>query len=108
MLKEVSDIELHADKYESRRGNWSFPYPYDYNFTGDFLIHDFTLAELKELRKIERYKSRNHHLDGIFSYVTLEEAIELVLDMNKKFPHHGSKTFPTGLYIETKMYEFYK
>lgn len=47
-------------------------------------------------------------MNGIFQFMTLEEAIELMLDMNAKNPRLESKEFPTGLYIETKMYEFYQ
>ena len=76
--------------------------------TNDFFINDFTLAELKNLSKVERYKSRNHRLDGLYTYVTLEEVIEQMLDLNKHKPQLKSKSRPTGLYIETKMYEWYK
>lgn len=46
-------------------------------------------------------------LNGIFEFLTLEETIELMLEMNKNYPHVGRK-YPVGLYIETKMYNFYK
>jgi glycerophosphoryl diester phosphodiesterase len=50
-LKESTNIEDYASKYEDRRGNFTFPFPYKYQLDNDFLIHDFTLAELKELRR---------------------------------------------------------
>ena len=46
-------------------------------------------------------------LNGMFEMVTLDEAIELLLFLNAKYPRHGRK-YPVGLYIETKMYNFYK
>lgn len=45
-LIATTNIKDYTDKYESRRGNFSFPYPYEAQFDNDFLINDFTLAEL--------------------------------------------------------------
>ena len=38
--------------------------------------------------------------------MTLEDTIELLLSLNKNFPKHDRK-HKVGLYIETKMYDFY-
>jgi len=45
-------------------------------YTDDWLIHDFTLAELKEFRRIQRYSIRNQDFNGLFQIMTLEEVIE--------------------------------
>jgi glycerophosphoryl diester phosphodiesterase len=50
-LSESTNIEEYAEKYKDRRGTWYFPFPYDDEYRDNFLIHDFTLAELKELKR---------------------------------------------------------
>ena len=47
----TTDILDHLDKFGDRMVNISFPEPYNYEYINDFVIHDFTLAELKTLRK---------------------------------------------------------
>ena len=44
--------------------------------------------------------------NGLFNIVTFEQAIELLIKMNKEHPRKG-RSHPVGLYIETKMYSFY-
>lgn len=105
-LKESTNIEEHADKFEDRRGNFTFGFPYENTYNGDFLIHDFTLAELKTLKRTQRYQRRNQALNELFTIMTLNETIELMFDLNKNHPKKD-RQFPIGLYIETKMYEFY-
>jgi hypothetical protein len=39
--------------------------------------------------------------------MTLEDVIELMLNLNKNFPRHDNIGQKVGLYIETKMYNFY-
>jgi glycerophosphoryl diester phosphodiesterase len=53
-LKETTNVELYHSKFGDRMGNWIFP-PYDNVYTSDYLIHDFTLDELKLLRRKMRY-----------------------------------------------------
>jgi len=50
-LSESTDIEKYHDIYKDRLGNWTFGPPYDYVYTNEFLIHDFTLEELKKLKR---------------------------------------------------------
>ena len=47
-------------------------------------------------------------MDGLYQFVTVEEAIEFQLRLNKEKPSYQYKTRPTGLYIETKMWQFYQ
>eukprot|EP00356_Strombidium_inclinatum_P003810 CAMPEP_0170494128 /NCGR_PEP_ID=MMETSP0208-20121228/14464_1 /TAXON_ID=197538 /ORGANISM="Strombidium inclinatum, Strain S3" /LENGTH=314 /DNA_ID=CAMNT_0010770137 /DNA_START=127 /DNA_END=1068 /DNA_ORIENTATION=+ len=108
VLVETSDILDHLDEFGDRKRNISFGTPYNYDFTDDYLIHDFTLEEIKSLRRVQRYKGRNHVFDKMFQYQTLNETIEQLLDLNAKNPNRKTGTFPVGLYIETKMYEFYR
>jgi hypothetical protein len=50
------------------------------------LIHDFTLAELRELKRTQRYEKRNQDLNTAFSFMTLNETIELMFELNKNYP----------------------
>lgn len=55
-------------------------------FTNDFVINDFTWAEISRLRGRQRLSIRNPHLNDIFPKMTLEDAIELQIKLNKEHP----------------------
>lgn len=57
-LKETTDIEAYTSIFGSRKGNFEF-FPYGNKYPNDYLIKDFTLAELKMLRRKMRYTQRN-------------------------------------------------
>ena len=57
-LKDTTNIEEWEFMYGDRKGNWTF-LPYTNVYTNDYLIKDFTLSELKTLRRKMRYPSRN-------------------------------------------------
>jgi hypothetical protein len=63
--------------------------------TGWF-AEDFTLAEIKTLRAVERLSFRGHTFDGVFQIPTLDEIIALVKQTEKDT---GKKI---GIYPETK------
>ena len=63
--------------------------------TGWF-AEDFTLAEIKTLRAVERLSFRSHTFDGVFEIPTLDEIIALVKQTEKDT---GKKI---GIYPETK------
>ena len=63
--------------------------------TGWF-AEDFTLAEIKTLRAVERLSFRNHTFDGVYQIPTLDEVIGLV----KKYEADTGKKI--GIYPETK------
>ncbi len=63
--------------------------------TGWF-AEDFTLAEIKQLRAVERLSFRDHSFDGQLEIPTLTEIINLVKDVEAKT---GKKI---GIYPETK------
>lgn len=77
-------------------------------FYNDFVINDFTWAEIQQLRARQRIEFRNPHLNDYFPKMTLEDAIELQIKLNKEHPQKDGRPFPTGLYIETKNVAFYK
>jgi glycerophosphoryl diester phosphodiesterase len=61
-----------------------------------FFASDFTLAEIRELRAIERVAYRDHSFDGRYKIPTLEEVIEFV---KRKSDEEGRVI---GIYPETK------
>ena len=65
------------------------------NVTGWF-AEDFTLAEIKQIRAIERLSFRDHTFDGTYQIATLDEIIGLV----KKYEADTGKKI--GIYPETK------
>jgi len=108
-LKECTNVEDHLDLYGDRMGSWNgddWGPPYTNTYVDDYLIHDFTLEELKGLRRKMRFADRNQGLNDIYTIMTLEETIDLMLELNRDFPR-SDRTHPVGLYIETKMYNYY-
>jgi hypothetical protein len=67
------------------RGNFSF-YPSGNVYNDDYLIKDFTLSQIKMLRRKNRYSNRNQYLNGIFDMLTFDESIEMILNLNENFP----------------------
>ena len=58
----------------------------------DWFSVDFTLSELKQLRKVQSDKLRDPSFNGMYEISTLEEMIQLV----------KTCTRPVGLYLESK------
>ena len=50
-MKSTTNIEKYAEKYANRTGSWNFRPTYSSNYKDDYLIRNFTLAEIKELRR---------------------------------------------------------
>jgi hypothetical protein len=65
-MKSTTNIEKYADKYANRTGSWDFAPAYNSVYKDDYLIRNFTLAEIKELRRTQRYADRNHDMDDLF------------------------------------------
>ncbi|WP_028650040.1 glycerophosphodiester phosphodiesterase family protein [Nocardiopsis sp. CNT312] len=64
-----------------------------------FFAQDFTLAEIKTLRAVERLRdvrAENTAMDGVYEVPTLEEVIGLALSLTKELGR------PIGIYPETK------
>ena len=62
-LKDTTNIEEYKDKYKDRMGGWDYRPTYGNVYKDDWLIRNFTLAELKQLRRKQRYSIRNHDFD---------------------------------------------
>ena len=60
--------------------------------TNDWFSFDFTLSELKQLRKVQSDGLRDPSFNGMYEIATLEEMIQLV----------KTSTRPIGLHLETK------
>jgi glycerophosphoryl diester phosphodiesterase len=63
------------------------------------------MAEIKMVKRHQRHHYRSTALNSIFDVLTVRESIENLLMLNEQFPR--GKEYPTGLYIETKMYNYY-
>ena len=61
-LKETTNIESYSYLWGDRKSNYLFP-PYDNVYQNDYLIRDFTLQELKMLRRKMRYTTRNQYFN---------------------------------------------
>jgi glycerophosphoryl diester phosphodiesterase len=49
-LKESSNVDKHPE-FANRMGHFHFDFPYNDDYQNDWLIHDFTLAELRTLKR---------------------------------------------------------
>lgn len=61
-----------------------------------WFVPDFTLAELRTLRIVQRYPDRSHAFDGRYRIPTFEEVLELA----RRRSHEERR--PIGVYPETK------
>ena len=103
-LRETTNIDTFEWLWGHRRADYLFT-PYMARFTQDYLIKWMTLSELKMLTRRFRYNTRNVFMNEQgFQMVTLEETIEMLLNLNANYP----KEKKVGLYLETKMYGYYK
>ena len=57
-LKMTTNIERYDWLFNDRKGTHEF-WPYEWIYYDDYIINDFTLAELKMLKRKMRYQSRN-------------------------------------------------
>ena len=80
-LRTTTNVDQYEWLFGDRKANYIFP-PYTEVYTSDYLIHDFTLQELKTLRRRARYPIRNQMFNAEFSMLTLEDTIEMLLELN--------------------------
>jgi glycerophosphoryl diester phosphodiesterase len=57
-LRTTTNVDQYDWLFGDRKSNYVFP-PYTEIYTNDYLIHNFTLQELKQLRRKARYPTRN-------------------------------------------------
>lgn len=61
-LRDTTNIDSYENLYADRKKNYTF-FPYTNYYPDDYLIKDFTLSELKMLRRRTRYPSRNQYFN---------------------------------------------
>ena len=69
-LKETTNVEDYSDLYQDRRKT-KIVQPGDHHYTRDFFFDDFTLAEVKALKRKQRFANRSQKMDGVFEVLTL-------------------------------------
>lgn len=73
-LKNSTNAVLFDDLWSDRQRTFTLQ-PEDVTCTDDYAIPDFTLAELKMLKRKQRYDFRSKATDGVFDMLTLDETI---------------------------------
>ncbi len=69
------------------------------------MVKDLTLAEIKLLRRSQRYEGKRPlFFDNKFPPMSLQEAVDLVKKCNKEF----KRDLPMGIEIELKNTDYYK
>ncbi|MEH6743407.1 glycerophosphodiester phosphodiesterase family protein [Hyphomonas sp.] len=89
-LSDTTNIAEH-DEFADRKTVRKMPM----GDMDDWWSDDFTLAELKTLKAIQRVEGRSHDYDGQYDIVTFDEIIDLVLE-------NAEKGRIVGLHIEAK------
>ena len=75
---------------------------------GNWYVEDFSLAQLKMLRRFQRYQeTRSPMLNDRYEMITVNELIENVIMLNEDAPRTQNKDTKPGLYIELKDYDDY-
>ncbi len=64
-LRLTTNVDSYEWLFGDRKSNYVFP-PYTEVYTNDYLIHNFTLQELKMLRRKARYPIRNQMFNAEF------------------------------------------
>ena len=59
-LSATTNIDEYADRFASKKRK-----------DGEFYVYDFTLPELKLLKRKQRYNNRNQEMNGKFEILTL-------------------------------------
>jgi len=73
---------------------------------GQWYVEDFTLAQLKMLRRFQRYQDhRSAMLNDRFEMITMNELIENVIMLEQDAPRKINSGTKVGLYIELKNYD---
>jgi len=70
-----------------------------------FYVNDFSLAELKTLKRTQKYAERSQKLNANFQILTLQEVIDDVRRMGRDRPRRKNSDACVGLYIELKHYQ---
>jgi len=96
-LSDTTDIGIRTE-FSSRKRTRLV---YDRNVTGWF-TDDFTLAEIRTLRAVERLSQRTHAYDGLYQIITLDEFLQYAQALSKELQRY------VGVYIELKHPELFR
>jgi len=94
-LNETTNILEYANRFSDRERD-----------DGKYYVSDFSLTEIRLLKRLARSDKRSPVLNDKFEVLTLEEIIEWVIMLNKDYPRElgNDSNYPVGLYIELKDY----
>lgn len=90
-LAETTDVAAHPEF-----ASWKRTVAVDGVPEEGWFVADFTLAQLRTLRIVQRYPDRSHVFDGRYRIPTFDE----VLDLARRRSHEERRTI--GVYPETK------
>ena len=93
-LNDETNIAEFADQFADRRNKKD----------RKFYVEDFDLAELKLLKRKQRFEFRSFQLNDKFEIVTLQEVIDNIKMLNQVSPRVNNADTPVGLWIELKAY----
>jgi glycerophosphoryl diester phosphodiesterase len=100
-MKSSTDAEIYDSLWKQRERTVAFT-PSGNICTNDFMFIDFTIAEIKMVKRRQRFSYRSTATDGFFQVPTFEEAIQHMIFMRDNYSRRvGTDTVP-GLYIEMK------
>jgi len=71
----------------------------------DYYVEDFTMAELKMLKRRQRYEDRSQLENDRYEMVDLQQVIDNVRVLNADAPRTINAERRAGLYIELKDYK---
>lgn len=92
-LDTTTNIAEYAEQFADRQHS-----------NGKFYVEDFTMEELKLLKRKQRYDYRTPGLNDKFEMVTLQEVIDNILELEADRPRVTNAETQVGLYIELKDY----
>lgn len=106
-MKDSTDAELYDSLWKSREQTICW-HPADHCCTRDYLFPEFTLGEVRMVKRRQRFSYRSTALDGLWSIPTFEEVIKHMQFLSATYDRSrvGAETLP-GLYIELKQPQWY-
>jgi len=106
-LKDSTNAVLYDQLWKARQKNIIIPAS-GHVFINDYPVPEFTVEEVRMLKRRQRFDYRSTTMDGLFTIPTFEETIKHMYFMNTTYDRKrvGATTVP-GLYIELKEPQWY-
>jgi hypothetical protein len=105
-LKDSTDAILFDGLWKDRQSTIQFKPSLNW-CKQDYIIPEFTLGEIKSVKRRQRFNYRSTATDGFFSIPTFEEAIKHMQFLMTNYERKVGSTTQPGLYIELKEPEWY-